>query len=129
MVPIFKKGRKDDVGNYRPVSLTSLVCKVLERIIKDHIQDHLDRYGLINDSQHGFSKGRSCLTNMLEFLDYATKEVDNGKPVDIIYLDFSKAFHKVPHMRLTLQLAQHGIKGRVGNWVKEWLTGRKQRVF
>ena len=68
VVPIFKKGRKDDVGNYRPVSLTCIVCKILEKIIKSSIWEHLDQHKLIRDSQHGFRSGRSCLTNLLEFL-------------------------------------------------------------
>ena len=129
VVPIFKKGDKSQVENYRPVSLTSLVCKVLESIIKDKIQDFLDEKDLIKNTQHGFRKGRSCLTNLLEFLDVATESFDEGNQLDVSYLDFSKAFDKVPHKRLGLQLKCHGIRGRVFGWIETWLSGRQQRVL
>ena len=128
VVPIFKKGRKDDVSNYRPVSLTSIVCKILEKVIKTSVWEHLDKYKLIRDTQHGFRSGRSCLTNLLEFLEYITKQLDEGNNVDVIYLDFSKAFDKVPHLRLVHKLRSHGIRGVVADWIGEWLRGRKQRV-
>ena len=129
VVPIFKKGDRSEVQNYRPVSLTSLVCKLLESILKDKIMDHLIEKQLITESQHGFRKGRSCLTNLLAFLDVATESFDTGKQLDIAYLDFSKAFDKVPHKRLGVQLRNHGIEGGVLNWVLEWLSGRQQRVI
>ena len=72
----------------------------MESIIKDKIVEHLQVFNLINDSQHGFMKGRSCLTNLLEYLETVTKLLDEGVPVDVIYLDFAKAFDKVPHARL-----------------------------
>jgi hypothetical protein len=105
-----------------------LVCKILESIIKDVMLVHLEKYGLIRDSQHGFMKGRSCLTNLLEFLEDVTLNLDEGKPVDVIYLDFSKAFDKVPHQRLFRKLLAHGIGGHILEWVKNWLTGRRQKV-
>jgi hypothetical protein len=128
VTPLFKKGKKYDVQNYRPVSITCLVCKILESIIKDVMLVHLEKYGLIRDSQHGFMKGRSCLTNLLEFLEDVTLNLDEGKPVDVIYLDFSKAFDKVPHQRLFRKLLAHGIGGHILEWVKNWLTGRRQKV-
>ena len=129
VVPIFKGGCKGDTGNYRPVSLTSQVCKILERILKDKIVTFLDDQKLIGDSQHGFRKGRSCLTNILNFLEYVTQQIDEGKPLDVVYLDFSKAFDKVPHQRLLLQLKNHGISGAIWDWVREWLNARRQRVI
>ena len=66
IVPLFKKGNRSDPGNYRPVSLTSVVCKVMERIVKDNVVEHLNEYNVIKGSQHGFTRGRSCLTNLLE---------------------------------------------------------------
>jgi len=71
---------------------------------------------------------RSCLTNLLEFLEYVTDNVDHGKPVDVIYLDFQKAFDKVPHRRLLNKLKAHGISRSILNWICEWLNGRQQRV-
>ena len=97
---IFKKGDKSDPGNYRPISLTSQICKVLESILRDNIVNHLSTHTLLLKSQHGFTKGKSCLTNLLSFLEDVTKAIDEGKPMDVIYLDFSKAFDNVPHKRL-----------------------------
>ena len=128
VVPIHKKGDKSVMGNYRPISLTSLVCKILESIIKEKIVEFLECNDIIGDTQHGFRKGRSCLTNLLHFLDVATDSFDQGKQLDVAYLDFSKAFDKVPHQRLVLQLKSHGIEGKILEWIKTWLTGRQQRV-
>ncbi len=104
VTPIFKKGTKGDPGNYRPVSLTSVPCKILESIIKDKIMDHLLENNLIRDSQHGFMPGRSCATNLVEFMYFVTESVDEGESVDIFYLDFAKAFDKVPRQRLLRKL-------------------------
>ena len=128
VVPLFKKGKKSEPENYRPVSLTSLICKIMESILKDSILDHLDKFSLINDSQHGFSKGRSCLTNLLVFMEEITYSLDQGNSVDVIYLDFAKAFDKVPYRRLFSKLRSHGIGGNVAQWIEAWLTNRKQKV-
>ena len=125
---IFKKGDKTDPGNYRPISLTCLVCRVLESILRDQIILHLQKYDLIAKSQHGFLPHRSCLTNLLEFLEVITKLLDEGHSVDVMFLDFSKAFDKVPHIRLMSKVRAHGINGTVANWIEEWLSNRKQRV-
>ena len=128
VTPIFKKGSKADVGNYRPVSLTSVLCKAMEGILKDAIMDHLISNELLGQSQHGFLAGKSCLTNLLEYLNVLTRLVDEGHSVDVLYLDFSKAFDKVPHSRLLDKLAAVGIGGAVLQWIQAWLTDRKQRV-
>ena len=125
---IFKKGDKTDAGNYRPISLTCLLCRILESIIRDEILLHLRKYELLAKSQHGFLPHRSCLTNLLEFLEVITKLIDEGHNVDVVFLDFSKAFDKVPHVRLMSKVRAHGIVGCVADWVEEWLCGRKQRV-
>ena len=85
---LFKKCSGNKSKNYRPMSLISVICKLLERLIKDHMVDFLVRPKLLNPSQHGFLKARSCLTNMLCFWEEITKWIDEGSPVDIIYLDF-----------------------------------------
>ena len=108
-MPLFKKGSRNKSENYRLVNLTSIICKLLERLIKDHMVGFLVRHKLLNPSQHGFLKVRSCLTNMLCFLERIKKWIDEGSPVDIIYLDFQKAFDNVPHQRLLLKLKAHGI--------------------
>ncbi|XP_060710826.1 uncharacterized protein LOC132835701, partial [Hemiscyllium ocellatum] len=128
VVPLFKKGSRDSPSNYRPVSLTSVVGKVLERMVRDKIYEHLGRNNVIRDSQHGFVKGRSCLTNLIEFFEKVTKEVDEGKAVDVVYMDFSKAFDKVPHGRLMLKLRRYGIEDTLEVWIRNWLAGRRQRV-
>jgi hypothetical protein len=128
VAPLHKKGSREKPENYRPVSLTSIVGKILESIIKDGIVAHLDQYNLIEKSQHGFTRGRSCLTNLLDFFEVVTKDLDDGKNVDLIYLDFSKAFDKVPYNRLFNKLRSHGIGGDILNWIVNWLSNRRQRV-
>ena len=128
ITPIYKKGSKSTPGNYRPVSLTSVLCKIMESIMRDAIVVHLTRYKLIRESQHGFMRGRSCLTNLLEYLEEMTKLLDSGKSVDIVYLDFAKAFDKVPIKRLISKCEGLGIGGNLLGWIHQWLSGRKQRV-
>ena len=128
IIPLFKKGSRNKSVNYRPVSLTSVISKLLETIIRDHMMDFLIKHKLINPSQHGFLKAKSCLTNELCFLEEITKCVDDGSPVDAIYLDFQKAFDKVPHQRLILKLKSHGMGNSIINWIEQWLTDRRQMV-
>ena len=125
---IYKKDDKELPSNYRPISLTSHVCKLLESIIRDNVMEHLRTYKLINDSQHGFVSKRSCMTNLLEFLEFVSNYVDQGIPIDVIYLDFQKAFDKVPHKRLMLKIKSLGIAGEVYSWIADWLSDRQQRV-
>ncbi len=124
---VFKKGKKSS-PYYRPVSLTVNLCKIFESIMRDKIIEHLQIHELIKESQHGFVKRRSCLTNLLVFIEEISSYLDSGYPVDVIYLDFQKAFDKVPHRRLVLKLEAHGISGQVLKWIDNWLQGRKQRV-
>ena len=91
--------------------------------------EFLVKHKLINTSQQGFLKARSCLTNLLCFFEESTNCVDDGSPVDVVYLDFQKAFDKVPHQRLLLKLKAHGIGNGVTNWIEKWLTRRRQRVM
>ena len=128
VTPIFKKGSKASVGNYRPVSLTSVLCKVMEGLLKDVLMKHLLQNNILNASQHGFMQKKSCLTNLVEYLDVLTKLVDEGHSVDVVYLDFSKAFDKVPHARLVAKLSACGVGGKLLAWIKAWLSDRKQRV-
>jgi hypothetical protein len=125
---IFKKGDRQSPSNYRPISLTSVVCKTIERLIREHLVNHLEDNGLIHDTQHGFRRKRSCLTNLLDFFNNVINVYDHCKAVDVIYLDFQKAFDKVPHRRLLHKVSELGIGGNVLRWLRAWLTGRKQRV-
>jgi len=128
VVPLHKKGSRHDAQNYRPVSLTSIVGKMLESMVKSKLAAHLDKHSLIRTNQHGFQSGKSCLTNLLEFFEDATSELDEGKSVDVLYLDFSKAFDKVPHVRLLRKLEAHGVGGQTLQWIRSWLKNRRQRV-
>jgi hypothetical protein len=100
----------------------------MESVVKDHIVKHLDRHGLVKKTQHGFTRGRSCASNLLSFLEKVTAAMDNGDSVDVIYLDFAKAFDTVPHERLKKKLKAHGIDGKLLAWIAAWLDGRRQRV-
>ncbi|KAK4830682.1 hypothetical protein QYF61_012851 [Mycteria americana] len=127
-MPINKKGWKEDPGNYRPVSLTSVPGKLMEQIILSAITRHVEDNQVIRPSQHGFMKGRSCLTNLISFYDKVTLLVDEGKAVDVVYLDLSKAFDTILHNILLKKLAAHGLDRRILHWVKNWLDGRAQSV-
>ena len=128
VTPIFKKGARTKPENYRPVSLTYIPCKLMDSIVKDSLMAHLEENMLMNPSQHGFMPGKSCATNLLEFFEVVTRTVDDGKNMDIIFLDFEKAFDKVPKECLLAKLAAHGIGGQVLHWVRSRLTARSQRV-
>ncbi|PKU48777.1 rna-directed dna polymerase from mobile element jockey-like [Limosa lapponica baueri] len=128
VTPIYKKGRKEDPGNYRPVSLTSVPGKIIERIILSELSRQVQGNQEIRTSQHGFMKGRSCLTNLISFYDHVTRFLDEGKAVDVVYLDFGKAFDTVPHGILLEKLESHGIDKCTLRWIKNWLDGHAQRV-
>ena len=129
VTPIYKqKGKRSEPGNYRPVSLTSVVGKMMERLVKEELVNHLESKKLLSDSQHGFRPGRSPQTNLIEFLNKTTRWYDEGKSFDILYLDFAKAFDVVCHKRLVMKLEAFGIDGKVKEWLRDWLRGRKQRV-
>ncbi|CAM5172867.1 unnamed protein product [Eretmochelys imbricata] len=128
VVPIFKKGKKEDPGNYRPVSLTSVPGKIMEQVLKESILKHLHERKVIRNSQHGFTKGRSCLTNLIAFYDEITGSVDEGKAVDVLFLDFSKAFDMVSHSILVSKLRKYGLDECTIRWVESWLDCWAQRV-
>ena len=125
---LFKKGTRSDPGNYRPVSLTSITCKIIEAIIRDAIVDHMTMGGLYTECQHGFRKHRSCVTQLLEVLEDFTLKLDNKETIDVVYLDFKKAFDSVPHERLLIKLEMYGITGNVLLWIRSFLEERVQRV-
>uniref|UniRef100_A0A803J5C3 Reverse transcriptase domain-containing protein n=1 Tax=Xenopus tropicalis TaxID=8364 RepID=A0A803J5C3_XENTR len=128
VIPIFKKGVRSQPGNYRPVSLTSVVGKLFEGLLRDHIQNYVVENAIMSSNQHGFMKDRSCQTNLIAFYDEVSKKLDSGDAVDIIYLDFAKAFDTVPHKRLLSKLRSIGLSEVVCTWIENWLQDRVQRV-
>ena len=128
MTPIYKKGQKEDQGNYRPVSLTLVPGKIMERYILSELTRQVQDNQGVRPSQHGFMKGRSCLTNLISFYDQVTRLVDEGKAVHVIYLDFSKAFDTVSHSILLEKLAAHGLDECTLRWVKKtgWMAEPKE---
>ena len=128
VVALFKKGTKSDPGNYRPVSLTCITSKVLESLIRDEIVTHMTANKLYSKCQHGFRRKRSCITQLLEVMENFTCLLDDGYSFDVVYLDFKKAFDTVPHERLLLKLNAYGVCGNILQWVRSFLSGRRQRV-
>ena len=128
IVPIFKKGKRSSPGNYRPVSLTSVCCKLMERIVRKSIHDHINVNKLFASQQHGFRSGRSCNTQLLTVTETWTQWHDSHTPFDCVYLDYRKAFDSVPHARLLSKVNALGIKGKVYEWIEAFLSERRQRV-
>ena len=129
VTPLFKKGDKSDPGNYRPVSLTSITCKILEHIIYSSIVNHLDKNNVLCPHQHGFRKNRSCETQLIGLIDDLSKGLDGNTQIDAILLDFSKAFDKVHHTSLLKKLKFFGISGPLHQWIQDFLIGREQTVI
>ncbi|MCG8033368.1 MAG: reverse transcriptase family protein, partial [Candidatus Thiodiazotropha taylori] len=128
VTPVFKKGNRSGPSNYRPISLTSIVCKTLEHVIHSSVISHLEKHNLLTDHQHGFRKRRSCETQLLLTINDLAKGLNDKQQIDAILLDFSKAFDKVPHQRLLLKLNHYGIRNNILAWIKDFLSARTQEV-
>ena len=128
ITPIHKGGNKDLASQYRPVVLTSHLIKICERVIKSKLVEHLENHNLFNPGQHGFRRGRSCLSQLLAHYDDVLSSIQNGQNADVIYLDFAKAFDKVDHGILLHKLRNCGINGPLGQWLHSFISGRTQRV-
>ena len=129
IVPVHKKGDRSAPNNYRPISLTSICCKLLEHIIYTHIFSHLNEYQILCDNQHGFRQGRSCETQLLLTINDLAKNLDNNLQTDVMFLDFAKAFDKVDHSCLIHKLQNYGIRGNLLSWLENFLTQRTQCVI
>jgi len=108
--------------NYHPISLKSVCCKVLEKIIRDAILDHMLENNFLSDKHHGFVRGRSCVTQLRKVIDLWTEILDQGGAIDLVYLVFVKAFDLVPYERLQVKLASYGIGEHVLQWIQHFLT-------
>ena len=129
VTPVFKKGNKHSPGNYRPISLTSLVVKYLEHLIRARIVEFLEADNKLNQYQHGFRSGHSCQTQLLATTHEWTRPLDKRASTHVIYLDFSKAFDSVPHQRLLMKLECMGVRGNILRWISAFLSVREQRVL
>ena len=126
---VFKKGDKNKAENYRPVSLTSVTCKLLEHVISRHLRDHFDKFNILTDRNHGFRTGHSCESQLLTTTHDLFSSLERGKQVDIAVLDLSKAFDTVPHSKLLTKLNHYGIRGPIHTWLSQFLTQRKMKVL
>ena len=125
---LFKKGDRQLAKNYRPVSLTSIICKTFEVIIRKEIVHHMSVNNLLSDSQYGFVEKRSTALQLLHTIEEWTRVLDRGQTLDVCYLDMMKAFDSVPHQRLLAKVNSYGIGGKVIKWIKSFLQNRKQTV-
>ena len=117
-----------DPGNYRPISLTCICCKLMEHIIASNLTKHLNKHNVLYDLQHGFREKRSCETVLIQLVDELARGLSQDRQTDLILLDFSKAFGKVSHTKLLFKLRQHGITQNNLSWIKAFLLGRSQCV-
>ncbi|CAM5114345.1 unnamed protein product [Eretmochelys imbricata] len=129
IVPIYKKRNKDNLGNYKPVILTSIPRKIMEQIIKQSVCSKLEDNKVISNSQHGFIKNTLCQTNLIAFFDRITSHVDREEVVIVVYLDISKAFDTVSHDHLINKLGKYNLDGATIEWVHNWLENYSQRVI
>ena len=128
IIPIFKKDNKSLASNYRPISLTSHLIKIFERILRSKLIDHLETNNLITPQQHGFRRYRSTLTQLLHHFDLILQILESNNNADTLYLDLSKAFDKVNHQTLLHKLEQMKITGKILTWIRSFLTNRTQQV-
>ena len=120
--PVFKKEVAGKVCNYRPISLTCVSSKIMERVIAQHIYNYLNRNNILHHAQHRFCKGRSTCTNLLDSVNYWTIPIQHKHSVTIAYVDFSKAFDCVSHNELFARLASYEIRGNLLQWLYEILV-------
>ena len=128
VIPIFKKGNAADLSNYRPISLTSAACKIMERVIYADIVAYLRLHNAISKQQHAFLSRRSTCTNLIETINDWTLAIKNKKTVAVAYIDYSRAFDTVSHKKLLTKLQAYGIQGNLLAWIESFLTGRSQQT-
>ena len=125
---IFKSGDKSDPKNYRPITMSSHISKVFERVIIKRLTAYLDKLGIFNEGQHGFRSGRSTTSQLLEHIQKIVHILEEDITADVVYLDFAKAFDKVDHEIILLKIRAIGVSGNLLKWLGSFLVGRKQAV-
>ena len=125
---LFKEGTKTKLQNYRPVSLTSIICKTFERHIRDHIIEHMKQNNLLSEKQFGFISGRSTTLQLFHVLNIWTEILDQGGEIEAINCDFMRAIDKVLHKRLSHKIDKYGVKGNILGLIKAFLSNRTQCV-
>ena len=128
ITPVFKKGSPSDKSNYRPIALTCSCCKILESIIVDNVLQYLTDHNLITKHQHGFIKNHSTVSNLLESINDWNLSLSRRNSVDIVYIDFKRAFDSISHRKLIHKLAGYGIQGNLLLWITAFLDSRSQSV-
>ena len=128
IIPIFKKGDAQKASQYRPISLTSVICKILERVVREKLLDYVMKNNIVPKEQHGFIPKKSTVTNLLECLNDWSQSFDNGRGTNVVYLDYSKCFDSVCHSKLLFKLSKYGIAGPALTWLGNFLTNRVQSV-
>jgi len=129
VTPIYKKGDKSQPSNYRPISLTSVACKLLEHVIHSSLMKFFEDHNILSQYQHGFRKHHSCESQLITTVNDLVTGLDKSQQIDAILLDFSKAFDKVPHQRLLLKLRHYGVRNNTLQWIQSFLSNRSQQVL
>ena len=128
IVPVYKGGGPSSPSNYRPISLTPILMKIFERVVRKQVITFMTKRDKFNPSQHGFREGRSCLSALLMVYDNIMTTLNSSVSIDMIYLDFAKAFDKVDHNILLHKVKALGIQGKLGTWIHSFLSNRTHHV-
>ena len=129
MTSVYKKGERSNPANYRPISLTCILCKTLQHIVASSITKHLSKLNIFYELQHGVREKRSSESQLFMLVDDLFISVYKKKPTDLILLDFSKTFDNVSHEKPVLELHDYGIRGPALKWIKGFLDNHHQSVI
>ena len=128
VAPLHKNGPREEVNNYRPISILPVLSKVLEKHVHESLSDYLHQHKLLHKTQFGFRAQHSCETALVNMIDLWLNAIDNGQMIGVVLVDFKKAFDLVDHQILINKLEMYGIKDQALSWFKTYLTNRKQQV-
>ena len=123
-----QKGDKSIPGNYRPISMTSIICKIMESLVRDKLIEYMERHDLFSTYQHEFPPHGHCRTNLLVCVEKWAEMLEANDCVNVVYTDFTKAFDSFPHQRLLLKLKNSVVTARTLAWIKAFLSNRQQQV-